>query len=300
MAELGRLLTSMITPFDDEGEVDYQQARRLAQALVGSGSDGVVVAGTTGEAPTLTRDEQTQLFAEVRDAVGDKGTVVAGTGSNSTEEAVTYTKDAEGAGVDAVLLVVPYYNKPTQEGLYQHFKATAESTNLPCILYNVPGRTAVNMSSETTVRLSHVPNIVGIKESSTNFEQVATIIEESSDGFLVWSGNDADTFPIMCMGGYGVVAVASHIIGRQFKAMMQMLLDGRVKGAAAEHRRLLPMMSGVFTITNPIPIRYLLEKAGFKVGKPRLPLTGPDGKTAEFLDGLLARYEVDLPVESPA
>jgi 4-hydroxy-tetrahydrodipicolinate synthase len=294
MVQIGRLLTSMVTPFNAEGEVNYVKAAELARGLVKSGSDGVVVAGTTGEAPTLTREEQTRLFKEVRDAIETRYTVVAGTGSNSTDEAITYTQDAEGAGADAVLLVAPYYNKPAQSGLYSHFKAIAENTSLPCILYNVPSRTSVNLSAQTTIRLSELPNIIGIKESSGNFEQSATIIEEARDGFVVWSGNDADIFPIMCMGGYGAIVVASHLVGRQFKNMMQMLLDGSVTDAAAEHRRLLPIMTGIYDITNPMPIRYLLNHAGFSVGRPRLPLTDPDPENAAKLDQLISKYQIDL------
>ena len=230
MVEIGRLLTAMVTPFDDQGYLDYEQARRLATALVESGSDGVVVAGTTGESPALTRVEQTRLFAEIHDVLQGKGSVVAGTGSNSTAEAVEYTEDAQEVGADAVLLVVPYYNKPTQEGLYLHFKAIAESTDLPCILYNVPSRTITNLSAETTIRLSQVPNIIGVKEASADFDQIATIIEGVVDGFQVWSGNDADTFSFMCMGGYGVVSVESHLVGSEIKAKMQMFLVGSLVG----------------------------------------------------------------------
>jgi 4-hydroxy-tetrahydrodipicolinate synthase len=286
----------MVTPFDDQGYVDYEQARRLATALVESGSDGVVVAGTTGESPALSRVEQTRLFAEIHDALQGKGAVVAGTGSNSTAEAVEYTEDAQDVGADAVLLVVPYYNKPTQEGLYLHFKAIAESTNLPCILYNVPSRTITNLSAETTLRLSQVPNIIGVKEASADFDQIATIIEGAGDGFQVWSGNDADTFSIMCLGGYGVVSVASHLVGRQIKAMMQMFLDGSVAGAAAEHRRLLPIFKGLFVVANPIPVKYCVNLAGFNAGRTRLPLNDPDENTAAFLNDLLGGYQVDLPV----
>lgn len=296
MVEIGRLLTAMVTPFDDQGYLDYEQARRLATALVESGSDGVVVAGTTGESPALTRVEQTRLFAEIHDALRGKGNVVAGTGSNSTAEAVEYTEDAQEVGADAVLLVVPYYNKPTQEGLYLHFKSIAESTDLPCILYNVPSRTITNLSAETTIRLSHVPNIIGVKEASADFDQIATIIEGADDGFHVWSGNDADTFSIMCLGGYGVVSVASHLVGRQIKGMMQMFLDGSVAGAAAEHRRLLPLFKGIFVVANPIPVKYCVNQAGFNVGSTRLPLNDPDEKTVTFLNDLLSAYEVDLPV----
>ncbi|SVC58036.1 uncharacterized protein METZ01_LOCUS310890, partial [marine metagenome] len=207
MAErIGRLLTAMITPFDSDGNVDYPQARRLALALLDSGSDGIVVAGTTGESPSLTREEQTRLFVEIKEAVGDKGDVVAGTGSNSTAEAIKYTEDAQQTGADAVLSVVPYYNKPPQEGLYQHFKAIAESTDLPVILYNVPGRTSTNINTDTVIRLSQIPNIVGIKEAGGDLNQAAHIIQGSQPGFLVWSGNDDQTYPIMALGGYGIIS----------------------------------------------------------------------------------------------
>ena len=297
MAEIGRLLTAMVTPFGDHGQVDYAQARRLAQALVQSGSDGVVVAGTTGESPTLTRQEQARLFSEVREALEDSAGVVAGTGSNNTAEAIEYTQDAQEAGADAALLVVPYYNKPTQQGLYQHFKAIAESTYLPCILYNVPSRTITSLSAETTIRLSHIPNIVGIKEASADFYQIATITGGARRGFRVWSGNDADTFGILCLGGYGVVSVVSHLVGRQIKGMIQMFLDGSVEAAAREHRRLLPLLKGIFVVSNPIPIKYGVNQAGFNVGRPRLPLTEPDEKTAAFLDELFSQYTIDLPVQ---
>ena len=298
MAEIGKLLTAMVTPFDQQGHVDYQQAKRLAQALVQSGSDGVVVAGTTGESPTLTREEQARLFAEVREALEGRGNVVAGTGSNSTAEALEYTRDAQEAGADGALLVVPYYNKPTQEGLYLHFKAIAESTDLPCILYNVPSRTITNLTAETTIRLSHIPNIVGIKEASADFEQIATIISGAEEGFRIWSGNDADTFGLLCLGGYGVISIASHLIGRQIRAMIQMYLDGSVEWAAGEHRRLLPIFKGLFVVANPIPIKYGVNWAGFNVGSPRLPLNEPDEKTAAFLDDLFAKFTIDLPVEA--
>ncbi len=296
MGEIGRLLTAMVTPFDEGGKVDYTQAKGLAKALVESGSDGVVVSGTTGESPTLTKEEKVRLFHEVREALKGKGAVVAGTGNYSTAESVELSEEAQEAGADALLLVVPYYNKPPQDGLYQHFKAIAESTDLPCILYNVPSRTITNMAPETTIRLSHVPNIVGIKEASGDFDQIAKIISGAAPGFKVWSGNDSDTFGVMCLGGYGVVSVASHLVGLQIKAMMQMLLDGSVEGAAAEHRRLLPMSKGLFVVSNPIPVKYCVNLAGFNVGKPRLPLTEPDEKTATFLKGLVSQYQIDLPV----
>ena len=297
-AQIGRLLTAMVTPFDSEGRVDYAQARKLALALVASGSDGVVVAGTTGESPTLTPEEQTRLFAEIKEALDGEGDVVAGTGSNSTAEAVKYTEDATKVGADAVLSVVPYYNKPPQEGLYRHFKAIAESTDLPVILYNVTSRTAINMSAETVIRLSEIPNIVGIKEAGGDLGQAAHIIRDARPGFLVWSGNDDQTYPMMAMGGYGIISVASHLVGAQIKAMMGLTLEGDLERAAAEHRRLLPLFQGLFVLANPIPVKYAVNKAGFNVGEPRLPLVTPDPSTAAGLDNLMQQYEVDLPTDS--
>ena len=297
-AQIGRLLTAMVTPFDSEGRVDYAQARRLALALVASGSDGVVVAGTTGESPTLTPEEQTRLFAEIKEALDGEGDVVAGTGSNSTAEAVKYTEDATKVGADAVLSVVPYYNKPPQEGLYRHFKAIAESTDLPVILYNVTSRTAINMSADTVIRLSEIPNIVGIKEAGGDLGQAAHIIRDARPGFLVWSGNDDQTYPMMAMGGYGIISVASHLVGAQIKAMMGLTLEGDLERAAAEHRRLLPLFQGLFVLANPIPVKYAVNKAGFNVGEPRLPLVTPDPSTAAWLDNLMQQYEVDLPTDS--
>ena len=197
MVNVGRLITAMVTPFDGQGEVDYDQAKHLASSLLDSGSDGLVVSGTTGESPTLTKEEKLRLFREIKAELGDRGAVVAGTGNYSTAESIELTREAEKEGADAALLVVPYYNKPPQDGLYLHFKAIAESTGLPCILYNVPSRTITNLSAETTLRLSQVPNIIGVKEASADFDQIATIIEGADEGFQVWSGNlggmDRDT-----------------------------------------------------------------------------------------------------------
>lgn len=296
MKELGRLITAMATPFNEKGEVDYKQARKLALALLDSGSDGVVVVGTTGESPTLVRSEEVRLFHEVKGAVGSRGSVIAGTGSNSTAEAVEATKQAEEAGVDACLLVVPYYNKPTQEGLYQHFKTIAESTGLPCILYNVPGRTVAGLTAETTVKLSHIKNIAGIKEASGNLEAVSRIIGNARKDFLVWSGNDADTLPIMAVGGYGVISVASHLVGKQIKDMIEHYLAGEVKEAAELHRHLTPIFNDLFIVANPIPLKFALNHIGYNVGKPRLPLVEPDEKAAARILETLKKYKVDLPV----
>jgi len=296
--ELGRLLTAMVTPFDEEGKVDYEQAKRLALALLDSGSDGLVVTGTTGERSTLTDEEQLKLFAVVKEAVGGRGTVMAGTGGNCTRESVEVTREAERVGVDAVLLVVPYYNKPTQEGLFEHFKAIAQGTSLPCILYNVPSRTVTNLAADTVIRLSQVDNIVGIKEASANMEQVAKIIDGAGQDFLVWSGNDGDTFHIMALGGYGAISVASHLVGAQIKEMIGKCLGGEVEAAAQLHRRLLPLIDALFVVSNPIPIKYALNYLGFTVGKPRLPLTEPDDKSAAVIRDALMNYSIDLPLAS--
>ena len=296
--ELGRLLTAMVTPFDEEGKVDYEQAKRLALALLDSGSDGMVVTGTTGERSTLTDEEQLKLFAVVKEAVGGRGTVMAGTGGNCTRESVEVTREAERVGVDAVLLVVPYYNKPTQEGLFEHFKAIAEGTSLPCILYNVPSRTVTNLAADTVIRLSQVDNIVGIKEASANMEQVAKIIDGTGEDFLVYSGNDGDTFHIMALGGYGAISVASHLVGAQIKEMIGKCLGGEVEAAAQLHRRLLPLIDALFVVSNPIPIKYALNYLGFTVGKPRLPLTEPDDKSAAVIRDALMNYSIDLPLAS--
>ena len=296
MESIGRLITAMVTPLTADGEVDYAQAQRLAVALVESGSDGLVVTGTTGESPTLSHQEKARLWREVKQAVGNRASVIAGAGTYSTRESIELGHEAERAGADALLLVVPYYNKPTQEGLYQHFKSIAESTPLPCIPYNVPSRTITNMTAETTTRLSQVPNIVGIKEASGDFEQIAQIIQNVREDFLVWSGNDSDTFGVLCLGGYGVVSVASHLIGLQIKHLIDMVLAGDLKSAAREHRRQLPLSKGLFVVSNPIPVKYCVNWAGFRVGGLRLPLTEPDAKTADFLNDLLAKYKVDLPL----
>ena len=296
MVEIGRLLTAMATPFDREGQLDVAQAGRLMRALLDSGSDGLVVAGTTGESPTLTLKEKWRLFTAVKQAVGGRGAVIAGTGNYATAESIDLTREAEKLGVDGVLLVVPYYNKPTQEGLFRHFEAIARSTRLPCILYNVPSRTGTNMTAETTIRLSHTPNIVGIKEASGDLAQSGRIVENTRDDFHVWSGNDEDTLPLLAVGGYGVVSVASHLVGTQIKDMIEAFTGGDSTRAAAIHRRLLPLVKALFLVGNPVPLKYALNQVGFDVGAPRLPLCEPDETVAEQIRAALARQRIDLPV----
>lgn len=293
---LGRLLTAMVTPFDAQGEVDYPRARQLASALLDSGSDGLIVSGTTGESPTLSREEKLRLFAEVKAAVSGRAAIIAGTGNYDTRDSQELTKEAERIGVDACLLVVPYYSRPNQEGLWAHFKAIAESTGLPCIIYNVPSRTVTNLAADTLIRLSQIENIVAVKEASGNLAQVAEIIQGSKKDFLVYSGNDGDTLPILALGGYGVISVASHLVGLQIKDMIGKFLAGRFEEAASIHRHLLPLINALFIVSNPVPVKWALNYLGFPVGKPRLPLVEPDEKSIGVIRTTLKNYKIDLPM----
>ena len=298
MRILGRLLTAMVTPFDSQGKVNYQQAKNLARALLDSGSDGLIVSGTTGESPTLSHEEKLHLFTELRSAIANHWIIMASTGSYNTKESQKLTKEAERVGVDACLLVVPYYNRPTQQGLFEHFKAIAQATTLPCILYNVPSRTVANLASDTVIKLSQIDNIVGIKEASGNLRQVSEIIHGARDNFLVYSGNDGDTLPILALGGYGVISVASHLVGIQIKDMIEKFLSGKTQEAASIHHHLLPLINALFIIPNPMPVKYALNYLGFQVGKPRLPLLEPDEKSAEIIRTRLKDYKIDLPLPS--
>ena len=297
MAGIGRLLTAMVTPFDDDGEINYKKARKLATALINSGSDGLVIGGTTGESPSMSNDEKIRLFAEVKEEVGEQAAVIAGTTDNNHRNSIELSKEAEGVGVDGLLLTVPAYNKPPMDGLYEHFKAIAAATSLPGILYNVPSRTSLNMDHATTLKLAEIDNIVGVKEASSDPVQITQIIDGSPDGFRVWSGNDDETFSIMCTGGYGIVSVAAHIIGKQIQSMMGKILEGDVESAAAEHRRMLPIFKAIFWVTNPVPIKYAVNRAGMDIGGTRLPLWGPDEAFKAKFNPVMDDYDVDLPVD---
>lgn len=268
----GRLITAMVTPFDTEFKVDYDRAGELAEKLAKEGSEGLVVAGTTGESATLTDEEKIRLFRVVKEAVGGKTKVIAGTGTNCTAKSIELTKRAEEVEVDGILLVTPYYNRPPQEGLYQHFRAVAEATDLPVLLYNIPSRSAVNLEAKTTARLAEVHNIVGIKEASGNMAQVAEIIGLTGEEFLVYSGNDSDTLPILALGGVGVISVASHLAGPMMKEMIEAYVRGEVAKAAELNAKLSPLFKVLFITTNPIPVKSALEMVGLPVGAPRPPL----------------------------
>lgn len=269
---LGRISTAMVTPFNEEEEVDFTAVTKLVNHLIANGTESLVVAGTTGESPTLSEDEKVALFEHVVEVVNGRVPVIAGTGSNNTKASIELTKRAEKAGVDGIMLVTPYYNKPSQEGMYQHFKTIANATNLPVMLYNIPGRSAVGLTPETIIRLSKVENITAVKEASGDLEAMATIIEETPDDFHLYSGDDSLTLPILAIGGKGVVSVAAHIIGREMKEMIQSFVNGQHAQAAKLHRQLLPTMEAMFMAPNPVPVKAALEMQGIVSGNVRLPL----------------------------
>ncbi|WP_101842081.1 4-hydroxy-tetrahydrodipicolinate synthase [Halobacillus sp. Marseille-P3879] len=268
----GQVLTAMVTPFDQKGEIDFNATRTLVNHLISNGTDGLVIGGTTGESPTLTSDEKIEFYRYVVKVTDGRVPVIAGTGSNNTRASISLTTQVESTGVDAVMLVAPYYNKPSQEGLFQHFKAIADSTSLPVMLYNIPGRSVVNMSPETIVRLSKVPNIVSVKESSGDLDAVTEIISRTSNEFTVYSGDDGMTLPILSIGGTGVVSVASHIIGNEMKQMVHSYYDGDVQFASSMHRKLLPIMKALFAAPSPSPVKAALNMKGVYVGDVRLPM----------------------------
>ncbi|HLR24121.1 MAG TPA: 4-hydroxy-tetrahydrodipicolinate synthase [Pseudogracilibacillus sp.] len=269
----GRVLTAMVTPFDHQGEVDYPATKNLIDHLIANGTDALVVAGTTGESPTLTNEEKVALFSFAVKEVNGRIPVIAGTGSNNTRESIALTAEAESTGVDGVMLVVPYYNKPNQEGMYQHFKTIAESTSLPVMMYNVPGRTASVLEPDTVVRLaSDVDNIVSVKEASGNLDAIADIIERTDEDFTLYSGDDGLTLPILAIGGTGIVSVSSHVLGQEMQQMVQAHFAGRPSEAAAIHREILPKCQALFSAPSPTPVKAVLNMAGVPVGDVRLPL----------------------------
>jgi 4-hydroxy-tetrahydrodipicolinate synthase len=274
MLQFGKVLTAMVTPFDNDLRVDLDRAAELAVYLAERGSDGIVVAGTTGEAPTLTTPEKIDLFRVVKQAVGDRAFVVAGTGNNDTLDSIEITAQVEGLGMDAVMLTGPYYNKPSQEGFYQHFKAISQSTDLPVILYNVPGRTSKNVEAATVLRLAHeLDNVVALKEAGGDFDQISAICAGAPEGFIVYSGEDMLTLPMLSVGCYGVISVASHVAGPQIAAMIAAHDAGQVQEAARIHQSLLPIFKACFLGSgNPACVKRALETAGFATGGLRLPL----------------------------
>ncbi|MDE0583466.1 4-hydroxy-tetrahydrodipicolinate synthase [Planococcus sp. SIMBA_143] len=270
--KFGQVITAMATPFDSDGEIDFQATTNLVEYLINNGSDGIVVAGTTGESPTLSTDEKVALFVHVVTVADGRAKIIAGTGSNNTRASVALTQQAEQAGVDGIMLVTPYYNKPSQEGMYRHFEAIANATALPVMLYNIPGRSVVNLSVDTIVRLSLIDNITCVKEASGDLDAASEIIERTSSDFAVYSGDDSLTLPMLSVGGTGIVSVASHIIGNDMQEMIKLFRTGDTAGAAALHRKLLPTMKALFAAPSPSPVKAALNLSGVPVGGVRLPM----------------------------
>lgn len=287
MSIFGKISTAMVTPFDAKGNIDFQKTSHLVEYLLKNGSDSLVISGTTGESPTLTFEEKAALFKHVVNVVDKRVPVIAGTGNYNTRDSIELTKKAEDIGVDAILLVAPYYNKPNQEGLYQHFKAIAESTSLPVMIYNIPGRSSVNIEPETIIRLSEVPNIKAVKEASGNLVQMTQIIANTPDDFVLYCGDDSLALPTLSIGGVGVVSVAAHIIGNEMQQMIQAFFSGNVTEAAKWHQKLLPIMKGLFAAPSPAPVKTALQLKGLNVGSVRLPLVPLTEKERNELAELL-------------
>jgi len=287
--DFGRLITAMVTPFSKDNAIDYTMARKLAKHLVQSGSDGLVVSGTTGESPVLSKEEKIELFRAVVDEVGGQAAVIAGTGSYNTQESIVTTQAAEKVGVDGVLLVAPYYNKPSQEGLYQHFRSVAESTHLPVMLYNIPGRCSVNIAPATVERLAALDNVVALKEAAGSMDQLSEIMRAVPDNFAVYSGDDSLTLPMMALGAKGIVSVAAHLVAGKIKDMINAFMTGNTTLATKLHLELYPLFRGIFITSNPVPVKAALVMTGWKVGGVRLPLVEVTKEEKNALKGLLEK-----------
>ena len=268
----GAVATAMVTPFRADHSLDLDAAQELASHLLEHGSETLVVAGSTGESPTLTHLEKSDLFAAVVEAAKGKGKVVCGTGTYSTAETLELTQSAEDAGADGLLVVTPYYNKPPQRGLLEHFTKIARSTDLPIVVYNIPGRTGTRIEHETLLEMAEVPNIVAVKDSTGDFQGVSRLVSEAPPDFEVYSGDDWAAFGFMCLGAVGVVSVASHLVGDRIRQMMDLVTTGDIPAARKIHEELTPLFNALFITSNPIPVKTALEMLGHAVGPPRLPL----------------------------
>lgn len=286
----GRVLTAMVTPFDSNLEIDYEKTRKLARFLVENGSDGLVVAGTTGEASTLSNEEKIKLFETVVNEVGDRAKVIAGTGNNDTADSVFLTKAAQKAGAHGVMAVVPYYNKPPQEGIYTHFRMIAEATDLPVMLYNIPGRSVINATPDTVARLAQIKNVVAIKEASGSLDQATEIRRKTDEDFTIYCGEDSLTLPMLTVGCSGVVSVVSHVAGFELQSMIKAYKEGDVETAQKIHRDLFPLFKGMFITANPIPVKTALNLMGHEVGGLRPPLVNAQESEVVFIKKMLTDF----------
>ncbi|MCP3026067.1 4-hydroxy-tetrahydrodipicolinate synthase [Halobacillus sp. A5] len=285
--DFGKVLTAMVTPFDNHGNLDLNKTTALVEYLIDHGTDGLVVAGTTGESPTLTIEEKVALWDHVVQTVNGRVPVIAGTGSNDTHGSILLSEKAAAVGVDAVMLVTPYYNKPNQRGLYEHFKTIAESITIPVMLYNIPGRSAVRINVDTILELSKVPNIVSVKEATGDLDSMARIIENTPDDFTLYSGDDNLTLPIYAIGGNGIISVSSHVVGLEMQEMLKLYDEGKGKEAAALHRKLLPILKGMFMAPSPSPVKTALQIKGLDTGGVRLPLVPVTAEEREVIQQLM-------------
>ncbi|WP_137789618.1 4-hydroxy-tetrahydrodipicolinate synthase [Bacillus sp. E(2018)] len=283
----GSISTAMVTPFDSKGNIDFGRTTKLVNHLINNGTDSLVVAGTTGESATLTTEEKIALFKHVVKVVDGRVPVVAGTGSNNTKASIDLSKKAEEIGVDAIMIVAPYYNKPSQEGIIAHYKAIANAVSLPIMAYNIPGRSVITFSVDTVLRLAEVPNIVALKDAGGNLDTMSEVIENTPDDFVVYSGDDGLTLPSLAIGSAGIVSVASHVIGNEMQTMIKAFRDGENKEAARIHRKLLPVMQELFKAPSPAPVKTALQVRGLDVGGVRLPLLPLNQSEREALSNRL-------------
>ena len=293
MTTFGNILTAMITPFTDDGHVNFQEALRLAGHLLDNGSDGLIVCGTTGEGPNIDDRDKLELFTLIAKEYGHRATIIANTGSNSTKKSIALTKAASHTGVHAVMTVVPYYNKPNQEGCYLHFKAIADSTDLPVMLYNVPGRTGGHIEPKTVARLANeCANITSIKEATGDIKIIQQLRELlQNNDFMIYSGDDALTLDVLQNGGVGVISVSSHIVGKEMQKMITLFKEGKVKEARAIELSIVPILKAMFITTNPIPVKYAMKQLGFSTGPLLLPLCDPAIEEAQIIDAAIESYK---------
>ena len=292
MIDFGNVITAMVTPFDKQGDVDYKKAIELANYLIDHGTDTILLAGTTGESPTLTHEEEYQLFKKIKSEIGTKALIMAGTGSNCTKTAMNATRKAEECGIDAVLQVVPYYNKPSQEGLYQHFSTIATHTKLPIMLYNIPGRSSAKLEVETIQRLAGVKNIVSIKEASGSVDIIKQLRAALPEKFKIYSGDDALTLSFLEAGAVGVVSVASHCVGIQLQEMVSFYHQEEYIEAEKINKKLKPLFDVLFITSNPVPVKAALRLMGMDVGSVRLPLVEANELEVNQINDILARLKL--------
>ncbi|QGM30648.1 4-hydroxy-tetrahydrodipicolinate synthase [Bacillus sp. N3536] len=287
---IGNISTAMVTPFHTDGTIDFRATEELLEHLLSNGTDSLVVSGTTGESPTLSTDEKLKLIQFVVEKVNNRVPVIAGTGSNNTAASIELSQKAEALGVDALMIVTPYYNKPNQRGMIAHFEAIASATSIPIVVYNIPGRSVVNLEPDSIVALSKIPSIQIVKEASGSLDQMTKILADTDDDFLVYSGDDGLTLPLLAIGGSGIISVASHVIGKEMQEMIQLFRQGEHLKAAKIHQQILPVIKALFQHPNPVVVKYALTKIGVETGSLRLPLVEMTKEEKLEFDNVWEKY----------